>query len=283
MAQSSPWHCPEQGNAWIMGVLNCTPDSFSDGGKYIETDLAVSHGKAMWQAGAAIIDVGGESTRPGAQFISIEEELKRVIPVIEGLVQYGCKISIDTSKAQVMRRAIAAGASMVNDVSALTADADAMSSITETSVDVCLMHMQGTPESMQNNPSYGDVVSDVEVFFTQRVEACLNAGIEASRLILDPGIGFGKTLEDNLQLLTSIPRLKKLGLPLLIGLSKKSFLGLVTGHETADREIETSAAHAICCYVGADMIRLHDVSLQQRAIAIGSALRQTQKSGAISS
>jgi dihydropteroate synthase len=287
---SSKWLRPEGERAWIMGVLNCTPDSFSDGGKFAEesagpavdqatcetinVDAAVRHALAMHERGAAIIDVGGESTRPGSALVPLAEELKRVIPVIQALAARGLMISIDTTKAEVMRQAIAAGASMVNDVTALRGDPESLSVVAETGVDVCLMHMQGTPETMQKSPVYRNVMDEVALFFESRIEACLKAGISGASLLLDPGIGFGKRLEDNLALIANVELLKqRFGLPLLMGISRKSFLGEITGSDVDSREVETAAAVSIAVFAGSDLLRVHDVDTQRRAVDVASALR----------
>jgi len=272
---ASRWLASGVDQAWIMGVLNCTPDSFSDGGQFDTVEQALIHAGRMREAGAAIIDVGGESTRPGAAPVSQSEELRRVMPVVEALCGDGFAVSIDTSKAGVMRRAIAAGACMVNDVSALTADQDAMAVVAGAKVDVCLMHMRGVPASMQRDVRYEDVVSEVEAFFEQRVDACVAAGIDASRILLDPGIGFGKRLEDNLALIAAVPRFRRLGFPVLMGVSRKSFLGAVTGADVGNREIETAAAVAASVLGGADMVRVHDVGLQARAVRVASAIHRS--------
>ena len=273
MAALSRWHRPTGGDAWIMGVLNCTPDSFSDGGRYTNTEAAVKHGLFLRDAGAQLVDVGGESTRPGAQVVSETEELQRVIPVIRTLVDQGCQVSVDTSKAEVMRRAIEAGVVMINDVRSLAGDADALAVAAESGVNVCLMHMQGMPQTMQDSPYYGDVVGEVRDFFARRIEACLAAGMREDVIVLDPGIGFGKRLEDNLSLIANLPLFKKeFGLPLMLGLSRKSFLGALTGTAVEDREIETAAAVSIGVYAGADILRVHDVATQRRAVRVASAL-----------
>ncbi|MDT8376480.1 MAG: dihydropteroate synthase [Mariprofundaceae bacterium] len=265
-----------------MGVLNCTPDSFSDGGKFVsqaagpvvDVDGAVRHARAMHQQGSAIIDVGGESTRPGSVPVLLEEELRRVIPVIQALAAEGLTLSIDTTKAEVMRQAIAAGASMVNDVTALRGDPESLSVVAESGVDVCLMHMQGTPATMQKKPAYRDVLDEVVRFFETRIEACLGAGISEASLLIDPGIGFGKRLEDNLALIANIEVLKRrFGLPVLMGISRKSFLGQITGSDVASREPESTAAIAIAVFSGSDLLRVHDVEAQRRAVDVASRLR----------
>jgi len=270
---TSRWKAPAEGHAWIMGVLNCTPDSFSDGGLFINSTSQLEHAEAMVVDGAAIIDVGGESTRPGSLPVEPQEELKRVLPVIEALAEKKIPVSIDTSKAVVMRAAIAAGACMVNDVTALGGDPDSMVAVAESDVDVCLMHMRGTPLTMQHQVRYDDVVDEVVSFLESRVAACIAAGVAKDRIVLDPGIGFGKRLQDNLDLIGSIPRLKRLGFPVLMGVSRKSFLGELSGSEVADRESETAAAVTACVLAGADILRVHDVSAQVRAIRVASAMQ----------
>jgi len=273
----SRWQRPvlndEPGDVWIMGVLNCTPDSFSDGGRFFDPDAAIAHGLMMHQQGAAIIDVGGESTRPGAVPVSLADELARVIPVVRELSGQGSTVSIDTMKAEVMRQAIKAGASMVNDVSALRHDAESLSVVADAGADICLMHMQGKPETMQQQPEYADVVQNVADFFARRIEVCLQAGIRASSIILDPGIGFGKRLQDNLALIRAVAQFKDtFNMPVLLGISRKSFLGQLTGAVVEDREIETAVAGAIAIACGTDMLRVHDVAQQRRAIRIACAL-----------
>lgn len=271
----SHWHRPQHGDVRMMGVLNCTPDSFSDGGSFLDVDAAIAHALAMQQAGAAIIDVGGESTRPGAAQVSEQEELARVIPVVRALSLAGCPVSLDTMKAEVMRQGIAAGATLINDVSALRFDAASMAVVAAAGVDVCLMHMQGEPDSMQTNPHYADVVDEVCAFFQQRITACTQAGIAESTIVLDPGIGFGKRLEDNLALIRGIDLIKqRFGMPLLLGVSRKSFLGLLNGSDVSDRELETAVAGAMGIAFGADILRVHDITLQKRAVRVASALSQ---------
>ncbi|MDQ6959646.1 MAG: dihydropteroate synthase [Mariprofundaceae bacterium] len=274
-AKQSRWFAPIDGDAWIMGVLNCTPDSFSDGGMHTSLEDTVRHAESMWQAGAAIVDAGGESTRPGAKPISEKEELARVIPVIEALDEKNIHVSIDTSKAEVIRQAIAAGACMVNDVTALAGDSASLDVVAKAGVDVCLMHMRGTPAIMQTHVHYDNVVDEVMAFLDARVAACTAAGVAESAILLDPGIGFGKRLEDNLALIAAIPRFKKLGFPVLMGVSRKSFLGELTGASVGDREIETAAAVTACVYAGADVVRVHDVPAQARTVKIASAVRRS--------
>lgn len=279
MRAGSRWLNPPGFAAHIMGVLNCTPDSFSDGGAYIDHDAAVRHARAMCEAGAAIIDVGGESTRPGARPVSLEDELARVMPVIEVLAGQGVTVSVDTSKPQVMRQALAAGAAMVNDVTALRGGEESLAVVAESGADVCLMHMRGEPASMQDSPYYEDVIGEIEAFFRQRVEACLKAGISESAIILDPGIGFGKRLQDNLAIIAQLHRFKSLGFPLLLGVSRKSFLGAITGSGPIERELETAAAVTACVLRGADILRVHDVAAQSRAIRVASEIRRALPPG----
>lgn len=254
-----------------MGVLNCTPDSFSDGARLSVSEL-VHKAEVMLAQGADIIDVGGESTRPNAEPVSLEQELARVIPVIQALPN-DVVISIDTMKAEVMRQAIDAGASLVNDVSALTFDSDSLAVVAKSGADVCLMHMQGTPKTMQQAPKYANVLAEVMQFFERRIDACLAAGIDRTSLILDPGIGFGKNLEDNLILLANIDKIKhKFALPVLLGVSRKSFLGKITGSNVDQREVETAVASAIGVFSGADMVRVHDCGIQQQPMMVAAKL-----------
>lgn len=258
--------------AWVMGVLNCTPDSFSDGSETHSAQSLIKKAKKMVDDGANIVDVGGESTRPNAKAVSLDEELSRVIPVIQGLPK-DIVISIDTTKAEVMRQAIASGATLVNDVSALSMDKNSLEVVAETGVDTCLMHMKGSPRIMQKAPVYKDVVAEVSKYFEQRIEVCLAAGIQASSIILDPGIGFGKRLEDNLKLIANLEYFKKsFGFPLLLGVSRKSFLGLLTGAEVEQREIETATASAIGIFCGADIIRVHDCKNHYKTSMVASML-----------
>ncbi len=268
----SRWFRHSHKPAWLMGVLNCTPDSFSDGNSdHLET--LVLRAKTMIEQGADMIDVGGESTRPNALPVSLEEELSRVLPVIRELTGLGIPVSVDTMKAEVMRQAIDAGAVLVNDVSALTFDETSLRVVADANIDVCLMHMKGNPRTMQNSPRYDNVLSEVICFFEQRLEACVRAGIQTSSIILDPGIGFGKGLDDNLRLITNIGLLKKaFNMPVLLGVSRKSFLGLITGAEVNQRETETAVASAIGIFCGADMIRVHDCLLHMKTTMVASQL-----------
>jgi dihydropteroate synthase len=256
----------------IMGVLNLTPDSFFDGGLFVSHDQAVGHALKMANEGADIIDVGGESTRPGALAVSIQEELDRVLPVIETLRrEVEVSISIDTSKPQVMREAVAAGAGMINDINALRAE-NALVTVAELGVPVCLMHMQGEPRSMQVNPTYTDVVAEVRDFLSARRQACVNAGIDENKILIDPGFGFGKTLEHNLELLRNLGELKSVGAPVLVGLSRKSMIGKAIGLPV-DKRLHASVALAILAVRnGANVIRLHDVAATREAVRMVEAV-----------
>ncbi|MGI8429007.1 MAG: dihydropteroate synthase [Solirubrobacteraceae bacterium] len=257
----------------LMGVLNVTPDSFSDGGKYLEPDVAIAHGLELIAGGAAILDVGGESTRPGASPVAAREELARVIPVIGGLVGAGthAQISIDTSKARVAAEAIGAGATLVNDVTALRGDPEMAALVASAGVDLCLMHMLGEPRTMQRNPQYDDVVSDVKAFLEARMELALAQGVSEQRILLDPGIGFGKTLEHNLELLRRLHELAELGRPIVIGTSRKSFLGGITGREVDQRVAATIATNVLAYERGARVFRVHDVAAVHDALAVAAA------------
>lgn len=260
------------GRVAVMGILNLTPDSFSDGGLFLSRDQAVSHALKMADEGADIIDVGGESTRPGTLAVSVQEELGRVVPVIEALRrEVEIPISIDTSKPQVMREAVSAGAGMINDVKALREE-NALATAAELGVPVCLMHMQGEPRSMQVNPTYKDVVVEVRDFLSARRQACLDAGIHQKKILIDPGFGFGKTLEHNLELLRNLSELKSVGAPVLVGLSRKSMIGKAIGLPV-DKRLHASVALAILAVrTGASVIRLHDVAATREAVRMVEAV-----------
>ncbi len=256
----------------VMGVLNVTPDSFSDGGRFADLKAAFAHAERMAAEGAAIIDVGGESTRPGAAPVGVEEELRRVIPVIERLVgQLAVPVSVDTSKPEVMRAAIASGASMINDVTALRAPG-AIEAVAESGAAICLMHMQGEPRTMQEAPRYTDVLAEVRDFLRGRVARCLEAGIAASRLVIDPGFGFGKTLEHNLELLRRLPELASEGHPVLAGLSRKSIIGKLTGRPDGDRLGGSLALATFAILSGARIVRAHDVAPTVDALRVVAAI-----------
>lgn len=261
----------------VMGVVNVTPDSFSDGGRFERPDRAVAHALGLLEQGADLLDIGGESTRPGADPVSEADELARVVPVIERLRACAASpISIDTSKPAVMRAAVAAGADMVNDVNALRAP-DALATVAELAVPVCLMHMQGQPRTMQDNPDYDDVVAEVLAFFDARVQACLNAGVAREHLVLDPGFGFGKTLAHNLALLARFRELNSLGYPVLAGLSRKSMLGTLTGRERPEDRVAASVTAAVlAAQRGAAIVRVHDVAATVDALKVWRALAQAE-------
>ncbi len=257
----------------VVGILNVTPDSFSDGGEYASPDAAVAHGLRMVEAGADMLDVGGESTRPGAADVSADEEMARVIPVIERLArEVEVPIAVDTSKPEVMQAAVAAGAGMINDVYALRREG-ALDAVAKTGAAVCLMHMQGEPRSMQVDPHYDDVVAEVHRFLADRVFACEMAGIDKRRVLVDPGFGFGKNLEHNLALLRALERLRDLAAGVYTGLSRKSMLGAITGRERpADRVSASVAAAVVAVQRGAIMIRTHDVAATRDALAVWQAV-----------
>ena len=256
----------------VMGILNVTPDSFSDGGRWQAVDGALAHAAQMLADGAAIIDVGGESTRPGAASVAEQEELERVIPVIERLkARLDCVVSIDTTKPAVMRAAVAAGAEIINDVNALRAEG-AMESAAASGAAVCLMHMQGTPRSMQQSPSYTDVVAEVKALLAERVAACIAQGIAAEKLLLDPGIGFGKTLEHNLSLLANLDAFHSLGCPLLLGASRKSMFQKLLGLPVEERLIPSVVVAALAASQGVQVIRAHDVPQTVQAIPTAAAI-----------
>jgi dihydropteroate synthase len=253
-----------------MGVLNVTPDSFSDGGRFLASDAAVAHARRLVEEGADLIDVGGESTRPGADPVSEELELERVMPVIDALGA-SVPLSIDTSKAAVARAALAAGASFVNDVTALRGDPGMAAAVAGSGADVCLVHMQGEPRTMQDDPRYGDVVADVRVFLEERLAAAIAAGIPAERVWLDPGIGFGKTSEHNLELIRRLDEIVAIGPPVVIGASRKRFLGRLTGRPETERAAATVAVNVLALVRGAAMFRVHDVAATRDALTVAGA------------
>ena len=259
----------------VMGILNVTPDSFSDGGQFDDIDVARRHAERLAEDGAAIIDIGGESTRPGADDVSESEELDRVIPVIEALRDtVDVPLSIDTSKAIVMREAVAAGAAMINDVLALQ-EPGALQAAGELGVPVCLMHMQGRPRTMQENPRYQDVASEVTAFLGARAAKCIEAGIARELIVIDPGFGFGKTHAQNIELLANLRQLQDLGLPVLVGLSRKSTLGALTGRDVYDRLPGSIAAAVVAVMHGAQIVRAHDVRETVDALKIIRAVLET--------
>ncbi len=256
----------------IMGIVNITPDSFSDGGQYLQHDAALSYAHQLIAEGANILDLGGESTRPGALAVSVQEELDRVMPVIEGLRGAPIPLSIDTSKPEVMRAAIAAGASMVNDINALQ-NPEALAMVAASEVAVCLMHKQGTPQTMQRQPQYQNVVEEVQQFLRERITAVQAAGVSQQRIIIDPGFGFGKTLVHNLALLQQLKYFAGLGMPLLVGLSHKSMLGAITGQDVAHRVHASVAAALLAVERGANIVRVHDVQATADALKVWQAVR----------
>ena len=254
-----------------MGIINVTPDSFSDHGRYATTEKAIEHAECLIQEGADILDIGGESTRPGSLAVSLEEELRRVIPVVEILSQKNILISVDTSKPEIMQAAISAGASIINDVNALQAPG-AIEIIAKSKVMVCLMHMKGKPRSMQKEPQYIDVISEVKSFLQQRIDLANSSGIPYDRLIIDPGFGFGKTLKHNLALLPHLDQFVQMKVPVLVGLSRKSMLGAITGNDVDNRVYASIAAALLAATKGAKILRVHDVKATKDAIMIHNAL-----------
>jgi dihydropteroate synthase len=270
-----------------MGIVNVTPDSFSDGGSFLDPDAAITHARSLHAEGADILDVGGESTRPGAEPVGEDEELRRVLPVLEGIAaaDLDAHVSIDTSKASVARAAIGAGASIVNDVSALRADPAMVEVIADSGVDCCLMHMLGEPRTMQRDPRYADVVDDVKAFLEERLSFAVGAGVREERIMLDPGIGFGKTLEHNLELLGRLEELAAIGRPLVVGTSRKGFLGRIIADADADADAAseaepvgiarrlpgTIATNVLALERGASVFRVHDVAPVRDALAVAAA------------
>ena len=256
----------------VMGIVNVTPDSFSDGGEHFDTDAAIAHGLRLVEEGADVLDVGGESTRPGAGEVPVDEELRRVVPVIEALAaRTQVPVSVDTSKPEVMRAAVAAGAGMINDVYALRREG-ALDAAAALGVPVVLMHMLGEPRSMQDEPRYDEVVDEVHRFLAERIFAAQMAGIDKKHIVVDPGFGFGKTREDNLQLLARLERFTDLGVPVLAGLSRKRTIGELTGRDAAERVHGSVAAHLIAVQRGARIVRVHDVAATVDALKVWNAV-----------
>jgi dihydropteroate synthase len=253
----------------IAGIVNVTPDSFSDGGKFLDPAQAIAHGLKLVEEGADLLDIGGESTRPGADAVTVDEEIARVVPVIEALAkQVSVPIAVDTSKPEIMRAAVTAGAGMINDVRALRNDG-ALNAAADLKVPVCLMHMLGEPRTMQQDPHYDDVVSDVRRFLAERIFACEMSGIDKKRIVVDPGFGFGKTLEHNLALLRALDQFAALGVPLMVGLSRKAMIGTLTGRAGgAERAAGSAAAALIAVQRGAMIVRVHDVAATRDALAV---------------
>lgn len=256
----------------VCGVLNVTPDSFSDGGRFLRPDAAVERGCRLADEGADVIDVGGESTRPGSRRPTAEQELARVVPVVEALAaRVAVPVSVDTSRPEVVRAAVAAGAGMVNDVRALR-EPGALRAVAELGIPVALMHMQRCPSDMQRDPRYGDVVAEVHAFLAARLRACVAAGIRPAHLVVDPGFGFGKTLAHNLALLAALPRFGSLGAPVMVGLSRKSMLGELTGREVGERLAGSVTAAVLAVQRGASLVRVHDVAATRDALAVALAV-----------
>lgn len=264
---------PFGNRAYIMGVVNVTPDSFSDGGEFFDAERAIAHGVELAQAGADILDIGGESTRPGAEPVSLEEELRRVIPVVEGLAERtDAWLSVDTYKAEVARRAITAGAHIINDISAMTFDASMIEVIANHDVGVVLMHTRDRPQTMQDDLSEGDIVAEVIEHLADRLRVAQNAGIAPRRVLLDPGIGFGKSVAQNFRLIRELGRLRELGCPIVLGTSRKSLIGAVTGRAASDRLMGTAATVACGIFAGADIVRVHDVAELLDVVRVSEAL-----------
>jgi dihydropteroate synthase len=255
----------------IMGIVNVTPDSFSDGGRYLDPGRALDHARQLLEEGADILDVGGESSRPGAQPVAADEELRRVLPVLERLVELPVPVSVDTGKPEVMQRAIDAGAAMINDIFALRAQG-ALEVVAASNAAVCLMHMQGEPRTMQQAPHYRDVVAEVEGFLAGRAIAAIAAGIGHDRIVLDPGFGFGKTPQHNLELIRALPRLREGGYPLLAGLSRKGLFGKIVGREAAERVYASAAGALLAAQRGASIVRVHDVAATRDCLLVLRAI-----------
>ncbi len=258
-------------NPKLMGVVNVTPDSFSDGGLFLDAEAAIDHGRELAEQGAEILDIGGESTRPGAEEVSAEEELARVAPVVAGLAE-AATVSIDTSKVAVAEAALDAGATIVNDVTALRGDPEIGALCAERDAGLVLMHMQGDPRTMQEAPTYDDVVDDVKVFLAERMQSAIDAGVAEERIWLDPGIGFGKNLDHNLELLRRLGELRELGRPLVVGASRKSFIGKIDGSAVGDRLGGTIASSVLAAAEGADILRVHDVDEVAQALRVAGAI-----------
>ena len=255
----------------IMGIVNVTPDSFSDGGKFLDAARALDHARQLIEEGADILDIGGESSRPGAEPVDAAEEMRRVLPVLEKLVDLPVPVSVDTCKPEVMRRAIAAGASMINDIFALRAQG-ALEAVAASQAAVCLMHMQGEPRTMQQAPHYRDVVGEVETFLAERTVAAMAAGIGHDRIVLDPGFGFGKTPQHNLELIRALPRLREAGFAVLAGLSRKALFGKIVGRDAAERVYASAAGAMLAAQRGASIVRVHDVAATRDCLLVLRAI-----------
>lgn len=258
---------------WIMGILNVTPDSFSDGGLYLDKEKAIKHGMQLIEEGADILDVGGESTRPGSDAIPVEEEIRRIIPVITEIRKNSdTLISVDTTKSEVSRRALDAGADILNDISALSLDPEVVTLAAERKVPVILMHMKGTPKTMQDNPTYDNLLEEIKSFFEERVETARSLGIQKEKIIVDPGIGFGKGLHDNLCLIKNLHFLEELDLPVLLGVSRKAFIGQILDLPPEERIEGTIASALLSILNGAHILRVHDVAAVKRAVLVAEAI-----------
>jgi dihydropteroate synthase len=264
----------------IMGIVNVTPDSFSDGGEFLDPERAIAHGTELLEEGADLLDVGGESTRPGAQAVGADEELERILPVVEALARDGSAVSIDTSKVAVAEGALISGATMVNDVTALRAEPDLAAICADRGCEVVLMHMLGDPRTMQENPTYDDVVDDVKAFLAERIEFAVSQGINEERIWVDPGIGFGKTVEHNLELHRRLGELSELGRPIAFGSSRKNFIGKLTGAEVDQRLGGTIASNVIAYVNGASMLRVHDVAPMRQALTVAEAINPRSRESA---
>ena len=278
MRESLVWRCREReiacgGRTLVMGIVNVTPDSFSDGGSFLDTASAVDHGARLAEEGADVLDVGGESTRPGAAEVPVDDELERVVPVVEQLVkQVDVPVGVDTRKAEVARRGLDAGAAIVNDVTA-GSDADMFGVVRETGAGLVLMHMRGDPQTMQDDPRYDDVVTEVRDYLASRIGSAVAAGVPRAQLCVDPGIGFGKNLDHNLAILRAIASFRELRTPVLVGASRKRFIGQLTGvDDPADRIEGTAGAVAWCAAQGVDVVRVHDVLQMRRVVNVVDAI-----------
>ena len=277
MTTTTTTHLPRPKNPVIMGIVNVTPDSFSDGGQFADTTKAVDHALQLMADGADILDIGGESTRPGAQEIAPQEEQKRILPVIEVLKKTGiaAKISVDTRHADTMQKAIDLGADIINDISALTHDINSLHVVSKAQIPVILMHMQGTPQTMQDKPEYHDVVGEVIAFLKERKQACMAAGIDEGNIIFDPGIGFGKSLEDNLAILNNIKKFNVVGCPVLLGTSRKSFIEKICANTPTAQRLPGSLASILWgLEQGVEMFRVHDVAQTRQAFDVWQAIKQ---------
>jgi dihydropteroate synthase len=271
--------------ARLMGIVNVTPDSFSDGGEFLDAEAAIAHGRELAGEGADILDVGGESTRPGAEAVDAEQELARVGPVIEALAGSGgpgVPVSIDTSKRAVAAAALEAGAEIVNDVTALRAEPELAALCADRGCELVLMHMLGDPRTMQENPVYDDVVDDIKAFLSARIEFAVSQGVAEERIWVDPGIGFGKTVDHNLELIRRLDEFRELGRPIVFGSSRKSFIGKLTGAEVDDRVGGTIASNVIAHANGADVLRVHDVAPMRQALTVAEAILDPDRAAAIS-